>query len=310
MKVAIIAAVALNSVIGNAGDIPWRIPQDWVLFRNLTRGNTVIMGRRTWESLQGAPFRDRKNVVVSREDVDHPDVLTVRSLSEAIARTDLPGTLFVAGGAALYAEALPLANELHITRVHLSPKGDTFFPDDPLDDFRPMETWQLEDPEDAYTTPRATYTRYQRHASRTLRQYPELAERIQHRTLRPLSEMPSTHPVVVLSGSKLDIAYPGRTPENGVQWTKYYGDNADKPVQLAPTTEAWCIARTKELDRAVQSEIARAFGELIEGVVRAHQHDHPEFEYTRRKFRRDGIATCKRILHTSMGGPIPDEVPQ
>lgn len=275
MKVAVIAAVALNSVIGNAGDIPWRIPQDWALFRNLTRGNTVIMGRRTWESLQGVPLKGRKNVVVSREDVDHPDVLTVRSLSEAIARTDLPGALFVAGGAALYAEALPLADELHITRVHLSPKGDTFFPDDPLDDFRPMETWQLEDPEDAYTTPRATYTRYRRHASRTLRQYPELAERIQHRTLWPLN----------------------------------YGDNADKPVQLASTTEAWCIARTKELDRAVQSEIARAFGELIEGVVRAHQHDHPEFEYTRRKFRREGIATCKRILHTSMGGPIPNSAP-
>lgn len=128
-RLEVIAAVSDNGVIGNKGRIPWHIPQDLENFRRITTGHAVVMGRKTWESLQAikrAPLPNRTNIVVSSQMESSPDVTVVRSLAEARALGH--PLLFVIGGAALYAEALPLADVVHLTRVLAVYPGDAFFP--------------------------------------------------------------------------------------------------------------------------------------------------------------------------------------
>jgi dihydrofolate reductase len=133
--VALIAAVASNGVIGCDGRLPWHLPRDMAHFKALTAGCPVVMGRRTWDSLppRFRPLPGRINVVVTRQPQWHADgALAVASLDAAIARAALacaPGQrIFVLGGAELYAQALPLADELELTEVHRAYDGDTRFP--------------------------------------------------------------------------------------------------------------------------------------------------------------------------------------
>ena len=129
-RVVLVAAVADNGVIGADGAIPWRVPGEQKHFRAVTSGHTVVMGRRTYESI-GRPLPDRTNVVVTRrQDWSAPGVLVAHTVEEAIALArDLPGDVMVIGGAEIYAAALPVADEQVLTRVHASPEGDTFYPD-------------------------------------------------------------------------------------------------------------------------------------------------------------------------------------
>ena len=128
----IIAAVADNLAIGRHGEIPWHLRADLIRFKKLTTGHAVVMGRRTFESI-GRALPNRLNIVVSKSLRDVPEgVVICRSLDEALsygdARSDLPCA--VIGGAALYKEALPLADTLELTRVKVSPQdADTFFPE-------------------------------------------------------------------------------------------------------------------------------------------------------------------------------------
>jgi dihydrofolate reductase len=126
--VALIAAVARNSVIGVDNRLPWRLPEDMRRFRALTTGHSVIMGRRTWESI-GKPLVDRQNIVVSgsvRTPLVGVDV--ARSLDEALACARLPEPVFVIGGEALYREAMPRADLLYLTEIDLDFEGDAHFP--------------------------------------------------------------------------------------------------------------------------------------------------------------------------------------
>jgi dihydrofolate reductase len=125
--IRIIAAVADNGVIGNAGALPWRIPDDLARFKVLTMGHTLVMGRKTFESI-GRPLPGRTTVVLTRRaDFAPAGVLVARDRSDAIERA--PGSeIFVAGGADVYALFLPLASTLFLTHVHGSFAGDTFFP--------------------------------------------------------------------------------------------------------------------------------------------------------------------------------------
>lgn len=130
MRVSIIAAVADNGVIGRGNDIPWRLPEDWRRFKRTTTGHHLIMGRRTWDSI-GRALPGRTTVVISRGRPPLPEgVRLARSLEEAleVARRAGDDEAFVAGGAAIYAEALPLADRLLLTRVRTEPEGDTLFP--------------------------------------------------------------------------------------------------------------------------------------------------------------------------------------
>ena len=123
--ISLIVAIAKNGVIGCEGKMPWHIPEDLRYFKRLTTGHTVIMGRKTFESL-GRPLPNRTNVVVTRQKDYRPEgVEVVHSLEEAVAKHP---DAFVIGGAEIYRQALPLADELYITKVHASYKGDTKFP--------------------------------------------------------------------------------------------------------------------------------------------------------------------------------------
>jgi dihydrofolate reductase len=134
VPVALIAAIGENSVIGSDGQIPWRLPTDFVHFKRTTLGKPLIMGRKTFESI-GRPLPGRTNIVVTRQAGYAPDsVIVCHSLAEAleraqqIAAADGAGEVMIGGGAEIYREAIPLADRLYITHVAASPEGDTKFP--------------------------------------------------------------------------------------------------------------------------------------------------------------------------------------
>ena len=128
MDIHLIAAVATNNVIGRNGTLPWHLPADLKHFRSLTTGHTVIMGRRTYESI-GRPLPNRRCLVVSRTLVPPPPGVEVMpSLADALAAGSAQ-RCFIIGGAQLYADAMPFADVLHLTRVEANVEGDVFFPD-------------------------------------------------------------------------------------------------------------------------------------------------------------------------------------
>ena len=126
----LIAAIARNGVIGVDNRLPWRLPADLKHFKTLTLGHTVIMGRKTWESLPAGfrPLPGRRNIVVTRDGSYRAEGATVaNSLPAAVIEAD-GGEAFVIGGAELYAAALPLADRLQLTEIDAAFEGDTHFP--------------------------------------------------------------------------------------------------------------------------------------------------------------------------------------
>lgn len=134
-ELVLIAAVAKNGVIGKDNALPWQLPEDLKHFKALTTGHVVIMGRKTWESLpeRFRPLPGRLNIVVTRNaDYAAPGATVVHSLAEALTfgvGKTAPISLFVIGGAELYAHALPLAQRLELTEIDAEYPGDVRFPD-------------------------------------------------------------------------------------------------------------------------------------------------------------------------------------
>ena len=131
MRLALVAAVARGGVIGRAGTVPWRLPEDMARFRELTTGHPVVMGRRTWDSLPDRfrPLPGRRNVVVTRNQSWKADgAEPAGSLADALVLLDDAEQVFVIGGGELYAEALPLSDELLLTEIEADVEGDTVFP--------------------------------------------------------------------------------------------------------------------------------------------------------------------------------------
>lgn len=133
-EIVLVVAVADNGVIGRDGAMPWHLPADLRHFKRLTTGKPVIMGRKTFESI-GKPLPGRHNIVLTRDTAWRAEGVTVvPNLAEAIAAAGLDpraraGEIMVVGGAQIYAEALPIATRIELTRIHVSPDGDTHFPD-------------------------------------------------------------------------------------------------------------------------------------------------------------------------------------
>jgi dihydrofolate reductase len=130
-RLILIAAVARNGVIGDAGQLLWRLPEDMRYLRAQTMGCPVIMGRKTWDSLPARfrPLPGRHNIVVTRQASWQADGATpTPGLAEAVAAAGAAERVFVIGGAQLYAAALPLADELLLTELDASFDGDTHFP--------------------------------------------------------------------------------------------------------------------------------------------------------------------------------------
>lgn len=134
--VALIAVVARNGVIGRDNAMPWHLPEDLAHFKRTTLGQPVVMGRRTWESLPARfrPLPGRRNVVVTRDEQWRAEGATrAGSLDEALRLAGEAERIFVIGGGQIYAAALPLAQELHLTEIEADADGDTRFPDWPRD---------------------------------------------------------------------------------------------------------------------------------------------------------------------------------
>jgi dihydrofolate reductase len=131
VPLALIAAVARNGVIGADNRLPWRLPEDLRRFKALTLGHTVVMGRRTWESLP-KPLPDRQNVVITRQPgYAAPGADVVQTLDAALACATRPPPICCIGGGEIYRLALPRATIVHLTEIERDFPGDATFP--PLD---------------------------------------------------------------------------------------------------------------------------------------------------------------------------------
>lgn len=130
-RVICVAAVARNGVIGAGPDIPWKVPGEQRLFKELTWGHVLVMGRTTYESI-GRPLPGRTTIVLTRDrayDPGHPEVVVAHSLEQALMRAAVhEGEIIIAGGAQVYAAALPLASEQILSIIPLDPEGDAHYP--------------------------------------------------------------------------------------------------------------------------------------------------------------------------------------
>lgn len=132
--IALIAAYSKNKVIGKNGQIPWKIKGEQKRFRELTTGNVVIMGRRSYEEI-GKPLPNRYTIVISgTKKYEAENCTTVSSLEEAL---QLAGDreIYISGGAALYKEAINIVDKMYITEINALVDGDTYFPEFNCNDF-------------------------------------------------------------------------------------------------------------------------------------------------------------------------------
>lgn len=139
VRIGLIAALDRNGLIGSAGGMPWHLPEDLRWFKRQTQGRTILMGRRTFDSI-GRALPRRRNLVMTRQrDFGAPGVEVVRDLAAACAGLGDGDELMVIGGAQIYALALPHAHCLLLTRIEAGYAGDTWFP--PVD----WPQWRLVD---------------------------------------------------------------------------------------------------------------------------------------------------------------------
>ncbi|MGK2914938.1 MAG: dihydrofolate reductase [Porticoccaceae bacterium] len=134
MRIALIAAVAENSVIGRDNTLPWHLPEDLRHFKRITLGKPLVMGRRTHESI-GRPLPGRTNIVItSRRDWHPADITIAHSLADAIALAEPIAAangadeIMVIGGEQLYRQTLAIADRIYLTQVAIAVEGDAFFP--------------------------------------------------------------------------------------------------------------------------------------------------------------------------------------
>ena len=129
--------MATNRVIGANGGIPWHLPDELKMFKQITMGHHMIMGRNTWESI-GRILPGRTTIVVTRQpDYKVPGAIVAASLDDALAACGDDEEIFVIGGAQLYDAALPCADRIYLTEVDTEVAGDTFMPQFNLEQWHP-----------------------------------------------------------------------------------------------------------------------------------------------------------------------------
>ncbi|MFF2911260.1 dihydrofolate reductase [Paenibacillus sp. NPDC057934] len=130
MSISMIWAMGVNGVIGKDNKMPWHLPRDFAFFKSETLGKTMLMGRKTWDSLGGKPLKGRTNIVLTRDRSFTAEgaevVYTLEEALEAAKRTD---ELVVMGGAEIYRMMLPYADKLIVTRIQYDFEGETLFPE-------------------------------------------------------------------------------------------------------------------------------------------------------------------------------------
>lgn len=160
MKISVIAAMSQNRVIGRDGSLPWHLPTDLARFKSITTGHTVIMGRKTFESV-GKPLPNRRTIIITRNnDYQCADVFIAHSLDEALDHAAHEDEIFILGGETVYRIALPRADRLYLTIIHATIEGDTYFPTLDFDDWKLVEDERHEiDERHAYAF---SFRRYER----------------------------------------------------------------------------------------------------------------------------------------------------
>jgi dihydrofolate reductase len=159
--ISIIVAISEDNGIGRDNDLLYNIPADLKRFKNLTMGNCIIMGKRTWESLPRHPLPGRDNIVIT--DIPGEVIegsITAYSIDDALAKCPEGKEIFIIGGGSVYRQFMPIADRLYITHVHQKVPADTWFPEITSDMWRIIE--KEEHPADTSGIPAYTYVVYRR----------------------------------------------------------------------------------------------------------------------------------------------------
>lgn len=129
LVIEMVAAQSENGVIGNNLEIPWRVAGEQKLFKEITMGGTLVMGRKTFESI-GRPLPGRNTIIVSRSGFSAAGCATATSLEEAIKQSGAyQAPVYIVGGGEIYRQALPLADGIHLTTIHTVAEGNVTFPE-------------------------------------------------------------------------------------------------------------------------------------------------------------------------------------
>jgi dihydrofolate reductase len=140
MNISIIAAIGKNRELGFQNRLQWHIPADLKRLKNITTGHTVIMGRRTFESIGNRPLPNRQNIIITHQsDFQASNYRVAHSVSEVLQMTDTSEEVFIMGGARIYEQFLPYTQKMYLTRIHYNYIADTFFPEFNEDDWEIIE---------------------------------------------------------------------------------------------------------------------------------------------------------------------------
>ena len=130
MTLSIIVAVASDGAIGRANDLLWHLPADLKRFKELTTGHTILMGRKTFESLPRGPLPNRRNIIISRSLPAQPGAEVYPTIQQAMEACASDEEVFIIGGGAIYRQLLPDTERIYLTRVQASfPDAEVFFPE-------------------------------------------------------------------------------------------------------------------------------------------------------------------------------------
>jgi dihydrofolate reductase len=144
--IAIIVAVSEDWGIGKDNELLWHISGDLKRFKRLTSGNTVIMGKKTWESLPHKPLPGRKNIVLTDDPQECiENSVTAYSIEDALSKCEPDEEIFIIGGGSIYRQFMPLADRLYITHVHKNASADIYFPE--ID----LNIWKITEKEESKT---------------------------------------------------------------------------------------------------------------------------------------------------------------
>ena len=159
--ISIIVAVSEDWGIGKDNELLWHISEDLKRFKKLTLGNTVIMGKKTWDSLPRRPLPGRKNIVLTDDPNECIDCsVTAYSIEDALSKCEKDEEIFIIGGGSVYHQFMPIADRLYITHVHKKAQADIFFPE--ID----LSVWKIAEKEEIKTNGDNsipyTYTVYER----------------------------------------------------------------------------------------------------------------------------------------------------
>ncbi|MFD2871107.1 dihydrofolate reductase [Mucilaginibacter ximonensis] len=138
MTISIVVAISENHAIGKDNQLLWHLPKDLKHFKEITTGGTVIMGRKTYDSV-GKPLPNRRNIIITRQQIEIAGCEVANSLQAALDLCRDHKEVFIVGGAEIYKQAMPLTDRIYLTIVHENFEGDTYFPEIKPDTWKETE---------------------------------------------------------------------------------------------------------------------------------------------------------------------------